>query len=93
MTKRERERETLREKFNFMRTLIVKEGEITETEFILEIDEHGIGLATYNKIKAAFRDNSLKANIHYDPKEKTYRVGLKQDTLDSLTIQEKEKLI
>lgn len=91
--KKERERETLREKFNFMRSLIVKEGEITESEFILEIDEHGIGLATYNKIKNAFRDNSLKANIHYDSKLKTYRIGLKQDTLTSLTIQEKEKLV
>lgn len=91
--KRERERETLREKFNFMRGLITKNGEITETEFILEIDEHGIGLATYNKIKASFRDNSLKAGIHYDPKEKTYRVGMKQDTLDSIPVKEKENLV
>jgi len=90
---KERERETLREKFNFMRTLITKNGEITESEFILEIDEHGIGLATYNKIKTAFRDNSLKAGIHYDYKTKVYRVGMKQDTLDTLTVKEKEKLV
>lgn len=87
-----RERETLREKFNFMRSLIVKEGEISEADFILEIDEHGIGLATYNKIKGSFRENSLKAGIHYDHKLKSYRVGVKQDTLDSLTLKEKEKL-
>ena len=90
---KERERETLREKFNFMRGLITKNGEITEADFILEIDEHGIGLATYNKIKSTFRDNSLKAGIHYDYKTKTYRVGMKQDTLDSLTVKEKQNLI
>ena len=91
--KRERERETLRKKFNFMRELITKNGEITEAEFILELDEKGIGIHTYNKIKDVFRENSLKVNIHYDPKEKTYRVGVKQDTLDSLSVKEKEKLV
>jgi len=91
--KRERERETLRDRFNFMRSIIVKEGEITEAEFILELDEKGIGIHTYNKIKDVFRENSLKANIHYDHKEKTYRVGVKQDTLDSLTVKEKESLV
>ena len=91
--KRERERETLRDRFNFMRSIIVKEGEITEAEFILLLDEKGIGIHTYNKIKDVFRENSLKANIHYDPKEKTYRVGVKQDTLDSLSVKEKEKLV
>ena len=90
---RKRERETLRDKFTFMRGIIAKNGEITETEFILEIDEHGIGLATYNKIKRTFRENSIKVGIHYDFKEKSYRMGLKQDTLDSLTVKEKEKLI
>jgi len=90
---KERERETLREKFNFMRGLITKNGEITETEFILEIDEHGIGLATYNKIKTTFRDNSLKAGIHYDSKLKIYHHGIRQDTLDTIPIKEKEKLI
>ena len=41
--KRERERETLRDRFNFMRSIIVKEGEISESEFILLLDEKGIG--------------------------------------------------
>lgn len=91
--KRERERETLRDRFNFMRSIIVKEGEISESEFVLLLDEKGIGIHTYNKIKGAFKENSLKANIHYDYKEKTYRVGHKQDTLDSISIKEKEKLV
>jgi len=91
--KKERERETLRKKFNFMRGLIIKNGEITEAEFILEIDEHGIGLATYNKIKAVFKENSLKADIHYDSKLKIYHQGIRQDTLDSLTVKEKSKLL
>lgn len=88
-----RERETLRDRFNFMRSIIVKEGEISESEFILELDEKGIGIHTYNKIKSAFRENSLKAGIHYNFKEKTYYSGTKQDTLDSLTVKEKEKLV
>lgn len=76
-----------------MRGLITKNGEISESDLILEIDEHGIGLATYNKIKSAFRDNSLKAGIHYDSKLKIYHSGKKQDTLDSIPVQEKVKLI
>lgn len=90
---KERERETLRDKFNFMRSVIVKNQEISETEFILELDEHGIGLATYNKLKGLFRENSLKANIHYDSKQKIYHIGIKQDTLNSLSVKEKEKLV
>ena len=75
----------LREKFNLMRRIIIKQQEITETEFILLLDEKGIGQATYNKIKKDFRINSEKVGIHYDKKEKTYRVGAKQVSL-SLSI-------
>lgn len=82
-------RETLRDRFNFMRSIIVKEGEISESDFILEIDEYGIGQATYNKIKSAFRENSLKSGIHYDSKLKIYHQGIRQDTLDSITVKEK----
>jgi len=89
---KKRERETLRDKFNFMRGLIIKNGEISESDFILEIDEHGIGLATYNKIKSAFRENSLKADIHYDSKLKIYHQGIRQDTLDSIPVKEKNIL-
>jgi hypothetical protein len=76
-----------------MRSIIVENGEITESEFILEIDEKGIGVATYNKIKSSFRENSLKGGIHYDSKLKIYYVGKRQDVLDSLTIKEKENLL
>ena len=82
----------LRQKFNLMRRIIVKEGEITETDFILELDDQGIGLATYNKIKKAFRENSKSVGIHYDTKTKTYRDGRPQQTLTELSLQEKEKI-
>jgi len=72
---------TLREKFNLMRIIIIKQQEISESEFILELDDQGIGQATYNKIKKDFRKNSEKVGIHYDKKERTYRIGAKQTTL------------
>jgi len=78
----------LREKFQIMRKVIITRQEITETEFILELDDKGIGQATYNKIKVDFRINALKTGIHYDKKEKTYRVGSKQTTLYN-TLEEK----
>lgn len=64
-----------------MRKIIITQQEISETEFILELDDLGIGQATYNKIKKDFRINALKVGIHYDKKEKIYRVGAKQTTL------------
>ena len=73
-----------------MRAIIIKNQEITETDFILELDDVGIGIATYNKIKKDFRVNSLKAGIHYDKKEKSYRVGMKEGTL--FPLEEKEQL-
>ena len=88
-----RERETLRDKFNFMRGIIVKNQEITEAEFILQIDEYGIGLATYNKIKGLFRENSKKVGIHYNYKQKIYYTGTKQHSLTDIPIEEKEKLV
>lgn len=81
---------TLREKFNFMRKIIITHQEISESEFILELDDIGIGQATYNKIKKDFKKNSEKIGIHYDKKERTYRIGAKQTTLYS-TIKEKLK--
>jgi len=90
--KRERERETLRDKFNFMRSVIVKNHEITESDFILELDENGIGLATYNKLKGLFRENSLKAGIHYDVKLKLYYSGTRQESLTELSLEQKEDL-
>ena len=81
---------TLREKFNLMRGIIVNHHEITELDLILELDDKGIGQATYNKIKKDFRENSKKVGIHYDRKERTYRVGAKQTTLYN-TIKEKLK--
>ena len=79
--KREREEMNLREKFNLMRRIIIKQQEITETELLLELDDNGIGQATYNKIKKDFRINSEKVGIHYDKNEKTYRIGAKQVSL------------
>jgi len=54
---------TLREKFQLMRKIIIAQQEVSETEFILELDDIGIGQATYNKIKKDFRKNSKKAGI------------------------------
>lgn len=83
---------SLREKFNLMRRIIIEQQEITETEFLLLLDDQGIGLATYNKIKKDFRINSEKVGIHYDKKEKLYRVGAKQSSLSLFSVQQKEKL-
>lgn len=91
--KRKRERETLRDKFNFMRSVIVKNQEISEADFILELDEKGIGLATYNKLKVLFRENSLKTGIHYDKKQKIYYVGTRQESLTELSLEQKQDLI
>jgi len=88
---KKRERETWRYKFNLMRNIIINNQEISETEFKLIIDEDfEIGHATYDKIKKDFRINSEKVGIHYDNKEKSYRVGAKSLSLSSLTLQEKE---
>jgi len=89
---REREKMNLREKFNLMRRIIIKQQEITETEFILLLDDNGIGQATYNKIKKDFRINSEKVGIHYDKKEKTYRVGAKQVSLSLFPLSQKENM-
>jgi len=91
--KKERERETLRDKFNFMRSLIAKNHEITEADFILELDEKGIGLATYNKLKVLFRENSEKSGIHYDKKQKIYYSGTRQESLTELSLEQKRYLI
>lgn len=82
----------LRDKFNLMRRIIIKHQEISETEFLLELDDEGIGQATYNKIKKDFRLNSEKVGIHYDKKEKIYRVGAKQTSLSLFPLKQKEKL-
>ena len=82
----------LREKFNLMRRIIIKQQEITETELLLELDDNGIGQATYNKIKKDFRINSEKVGIHYDKKEKTYRVGAKQTSLSLFPLLQKEDM-
>ena len=82
----------LRQKFNLMRKIIIKQQEITETEFLLELSDHGIGQATYNKIKKDFRINSEKVGIHYDEKEKTYTIGAKQVSLSLFPLKQKEKL-
>lgn len=81
---------TLREKFQLMRKIIIEQQEVSETEFILLLDDYGIGQATYNKIKKDFRKNSKKAGIHYDEKERIYRIGAKQTTLYS-TVKEELK--
>ena len=73
-----------------MRKLIVEQQEISETEFILLLDDAGIGQATYNKIKKDFRINAQKVGIHYDEKEKSYRLGAKAVTL--FTTLQKEDL-
>ena len=82
----------LREKFNLMRRIIIKQQEITETELLLELDDNGIGQATYNKIKKDFRINSNKIGIHYDKKEKIYRVGTKQVSLSLFPLLQKEDM-
>jgi len=89
---REREKMNLREKFNLMRRIIIKQQEITETEFILLLDDNGIGQATYNKIKKDFRINSEKVGIHYDKIEKIYRVGAKQVSLSLFPLSQKEDM-
>jgi len=90
--KREREEMNLREKFNLMRRIIIKQQEITETELLLELDDNGIGQATYNKIKKDFRINSEKVGIRYDKNEKTYRVGAKQVSLSLFPLSQKENM-
>lgn len=90
MNIKKRERETLRNKFNFMRSIIIKNQEISETEFILILDDHGIDISTYNKIKKHFRINSKKVGIHYNEKEELYHVGAKVLSLSLLTSEQKE---
>jgi len=83
----------LREKFQIMRKVIATQQEITETDFILELDDLGIGQATYNKIKRDFRINALKTGINYDEKEKTYRIGTKQQSLTTIPVKERQELV
>lgn len=76
-----------------MRGIITKQQEITETEFILLLDDRGIGLATYNKIKKDFRVNCEKAGINYNAKQRLYHVGTKQNSLTDLPLEEKQELV
>jgi len=73
-----------------MRAIIIEQEEITETEFILLLDDKGIGLATYNKIKRDFRVNCEKIGIHYNAKQRLYHLGNQQSSL--LSISDKEDL-
>ena len=82
----------LREKFQIMRKIIMEQGEIDEVEFILLLDDRGIGQATYNKIKNLFRDNSSKVGINYNSKLKIYSIGQQQQTLHTPTHKQKEEM-
>jgi len=83
---------TLEGKFSFMKSTIMRQQEISETKFILILDKNGLGQATYNKIKKDFRINALEVGIHFDKKEKIYRVGSKTNSLTTLPLKEQKDL-
>ena len=87
--KKKRERETLRDKFNLMRSIVISNKEITETDFILALDDHDIGFATYYKLKKHFIINSEKVGILYNKSQKKYFIN--SNSL-SLSFSEKESM-